>query len=240
MSKSISFTPLNTPMYNAVIANLEEHRELYEEVATKAKEEFGARHRASKMILNGIDVKNCKGSQFFWNTYLNQFLPKGQGVMTLSDLEAIFSTDRSFFRGFYTDMTSVVLRSDEDVESNQYILKNLTGQLQREGFTYSPENPALISGLKLVKDKNTRNKSGLLLEIGENTEIVNDSRFASGNNKIQLGNSEIDLYTKSKGLSRLCLLGVSYLFSCWDYLAFSFPDGRVVVVDSTGVAPEFF
>ena len=229
--KRISFKPLNVPQYEAVIANPEEHRELYEEASAKVIEQFGERHRASRMILNGIDVQNVTGSNFFWNNQLGKYLPKGQRVMTLQDLEGIFSSNKEFFRGFYTDVPEICLRNDEPSwKPNKYLLKNLAEQVREEGSEFFPENPALISDLELVKDGNTRNHYGILLKLGEDSKVVSDSRFASGNNRILLGNTSTNLYTKPNGLSRLCLYRNLGMDSYWYSLANDDPDGRVVLV----------
>ena len=223
----------------------ETNKGFYEEVARKTKEKFGD-SQAYRTIMNGIYTENVTGSQFFWNTNLNQYLPKGQKVISLEDMEDINNNNETFFRGFYTDTPEIILRTETlSYEKNKNILKDLVKQIKSETnkgakYEFSSENPLRISGLGLVKDKNSKNKYGLLLKIGNDTKIINDTRFAYSNNEkqIQFGKNTKTIYTKEKDLSGVYLDGFDDLDSGSDYLAVSDGDGRVVIKDTEGVVPE--
>jgi len=216
-------------------------KELYQEVDRKTSEKFGENSLAYKTITNGIYTKNIKGSQFFWNTNLGVYLPKNQRVVSLREMENIHDLDENFFSGFYTDTPQVVLRTNKDLYSkNQSILENLVKQVKKEGFEFSPENPLVISNLRLIKDKNSNNLYGLTLELGDNSVLKNDSRFAysKSGEKIQFGSKDKTVYNnKDNGLSRVCLNGNCNLNARSGNLASSDDDGRVVLVsDAEGVA----
>lgn len=244
MAKQIQLIPKNIVFPVARILDKED-RELYQEVERKTKEKFG-NSQAYKTILNGIHTENVTGSQFFWNTNLNQYLPKGQNVISLEDMETINNQDESFFKGFYTDTPEIILRTATlSWENNKYILKDLIKQINSETnkgakYEFSSENPLRISGLELIKDRNSRNKYGLLLKIGDNTKVTNDSRFAYSNHgkQIPFGEKTKTIYTKENDLSRVFLYRDDDLYSRSDFLADSDDNGRVVVKDAEGVAPE--
>lgn len=211
-----------------------EDKEFYKEVFAKTAEKYGKNTLAFKTITNGISVDNVTGSQFFWNANLGFYLPKNKRVISLEDAEAINNQDKSFFKRFYTNTPEIILRTEiQTRKKEKYILKDLTSQVKGEGFEFSSENPLRISGLELVKDKNPRNQSGLLLKIGNDTKIINDKRFAHSNDKkqIQFGEKTKLIYTKENGLSKVGLDIEPYLHSYDGYLACSNDYGQVVIVD---------
>ena len=207
-------------------------QELYKEADRKIAEKFGEVSLAYKTTKKGIDIRNVTGSQFFWNTNLGLYLPKNQKAISLKDMEEINDQDENFFKGFYTDAPQIVLRTNKPSwEQNEYILENLVKQVKKQGFDFSPENPLIISDLELVKDNNPKNQYGLLLKIGKDTSLENDSRFAYSNNikQIPFGEKQKNVYTKENGLSRVCLGGDGDLGSGSDVLPISDVFGRVVL-----------
>jgi len=235
MAKSIALIDIAVP--RATILD-KEHQELYKEVFVKTAEKFGEDSPACKKITNGISATNVTGSQFFWNTNLQQYLPSGQRIINLSDIETINSIDETFLKGIYSDTRQVVLRSNKPSwNQNKYILENLVKQVDKDhSYSFSAENPLVISNLELIQDNNPQNKYGLLLKIGEGTTIQNDERFAHSNNqsRIQFGQKTKTVWTKENGLSRLYVYDDD-LYSRYDNLANSGDNGRVVVVDTEGV-----
>ena len=244
MKKTIQLIPKNVKFPEARILG-KEQRELYNEVDRKTAENFGKDSLAYKTILKGINTKDVTGSQFFWNTNLGIYLPAKQKVVSLEDMEEINDLDESFFKVFYSDAPEIILRTETPSwKNNEHILKNLVKQVKKEKYEFSSENPLRISGLNLVKDKNSKNFYGLFLKIGNDTKITNDERFAYSNNgkEIPFGKKTKEIYTRENGLSRCYLGRYSVLDSFNDslrvcsYLAFSNSDGRVVLVDAEGVA----
>jgi len=238
MKKTIQLIPKNVKFPEARILG-KEQRELYNEVDRKTAENFGKDSLAYKTILNGINTKDVTGSQFFWNTNLGIYLPAKQKVVSLEDMEEINDLDESFFKVFYSDAPEIILRTETPSwKNNEHILKNLVKQVKKEKYEFSSENPLRISGLNLVKDKNSKNFYGLFLKIGNDTKITNDERFAYSNNgkEIPFGKKTKEIYTEENGLSRCYLYGDSVLGSFDGYLANSSSFGRVVLVDAEGVA----
>lgn len=238
MAKQIQIVPKNLVFPTARVLDKEDS-ELYQEVFRKTAEKYGKNSLAYRTITNGIDAKDVTGSQFFWNTNLGSYLPKGQRVISLEDMEAINDLDESFFTGYYSDAPEVCLRSDStSYEKNKYIIENLVKQVRGEKKEFSPENPLRISGLELIKDENSKNEWGLFLQIGQNTRMINDSRFGYSNNKreIPFGEKQKTVFTQNNGLSGFCLGRDSGVYSGSGYLANSDDSGRVVVIDAEGVA----
>lgn len=241
MAKKIQIIPKGIVYPEAIVLDDSEKwiRELYQEADAKTAEKFGKNSLAYKTITNGIDIENVTGSQFFWNTNLGKYLPKNQRVILLQDMEKINDQDENFFKGFYTDSPQIVLRTDQSSwKPNKYILENLVKQVKKQGFEFSSENPLIISNLELAASKSSKNQYGLLLKIGKDTRVENDSRFAYSNNEkqIQFGENKKTIFTKEKGLSRVCLYRGGLLDSDYDGLASSGGGGRVVVLDAEGVA----
>ena len=236
--KEIIIPKIEVPSKRYFIAD----KEIYKETEAKSKEKFGENSLAYKTIMNRIDSNNGTGSQFFFNNETNFYLPKEQKVISLEDIERIYSYSNEFFdSSFYTDTPEIILRTEILAYfKNKEILEDLVKQLKAEKHNFFSENPLRISGLKSIKDDNPMNKYGLLLKITKDTKIINDKRFASSNNKIQLGNQKKALYTKKNGLSG-CFLGRdSNLDSNYSDLADSGDEGRVVLGESQSSALKNF
>jgi len=241
MAKRIPLIKLDVP--EAIVLDSSEQwiKEVYQEADAKTAEKFGSNSLAYKTITNGIDREDIIGSQFFWNTNLGFYLPKGRKVCLLNDWEEINDLDESFFRGFYTDSPQIILRTDTlSYDRNKYILENLVKQVKKQGFEFSSENPLIISNLELVKDDNSDNGYGLLINIGKDTTLANDKRFAYSNSGklILFGDKTKVVYNKEKDLSRVGLGWDGDLGARGGLLDVSSGIGRVVVWDTGGVAPK--
>jgi len=234
MTKSIKVEPQVIRGFEASIAD----SKLYQEVAKGVAEKFGKDSKAYQTLMNGIDTKNGTGSQFFFNTEAESYLPEGQRVARLADLGKIYDADTSFFKGIYTDTPELVLRTDTPSwKNNTPILENLVKQVRERELEFSSDNPLVLSGLELTRDDNKANPYGILVKIGDNTVAVNDLRFAYGKDKIQVRNKTKTLWTKDKGLSRV-YFDWDGVGSRSDGLRGSCGDGRVVVFNAEGVASE--
>lgn len=232
MEKQIQLIPKDIVFPKAIVLG-KEHKGLYEEVVAKTAEQFGANSQAYKTIKNGMITTEVIGSQFFWNTNLNQYLPNNQRVVNLSDMEQINDIDETFFKGFYPETTQIVLRNGTVLwNQNKYILENLVNQVKKREYKFSSENPLVISNLELIKDDSSCNYYGLLLKINDTTTMKNDERFAHSNDsqKIQFGEKTKIIHTKENGLSEITLAGDN-LCSWGEDLARSTYLGRVVVIE---------
>lgn len=238
MKTEFNFTELNVPSYKGIILNKEDHSEIYKEAFSKASETFGKNSLAYKTITNGINEKNVTGSQFFWNTWLDQVGSLPGKIMLLEDWGKALSKDSNLVKGFYTDMPQLLLRSDKATwDKNQYLINDLSKKLKGQ-IEYSPENPILITGVKLKPSKAKDNEYGINLDITD-AEIKSAPEFAQSHNKIKMGNIEKPLWTKSAGLSWLCLFEDG-LGSNFVDLAGSSSYGRVAVLNAAGVLPESY
>ena len=241
MAKQIQIIPKNLVFPVARVLDKED-REFYQEIQAKTAEKYGKDSLAYRTITNEIDTENVTGSQFFWNNNLGLYLSKNQRVISLEDMETINNLDETFFRDFYLDAPEIVLRTENlSYDKNKYILENLVKQVRGEKQEFDSENPLRISGLELVKDENSRNAYGLLLQVGQNTKMINDKRFANSNNRklIPFGEKQKTIYTKENDLSGVFVYGDGSLNSDGDGLAVSGGGGRVVVFDAEGIAKNF-
>ncbi|MCK4553214.1 hypothetical protein KAT80_03350 [Candidatus Pacearchaeota archaeon] len=234
MIKQIQLIPKDIIIPRAIVLD-KEHKELYGEAVAKTAEQFGKDSQAYKTITGGIDTANVTGSQFFWNTNLNQYLSNNQRVVNLSDMEKINDIDETFFTGFYSDTPQIILRSENaSWNQNKYVLKNLVNQVKNRGHMFSSGYPLIISNLELIKNNSSQNKYGLLLKINDKTTMKNDKRFAYLNDmqKIQFGKKTKTIYTKENGLSGVFLGGDGDLDSGGDIRTNSGDCGRVVIVSN--------
>jgi len=241
---SIQFTPANVPKYKACPVSSSDFEktfginpnELYNESFRKTAEQFGKNSLAYRNITNNINTKTLTGSNFLWNNVLNSYLPKGKRVMTIEDMEGIFAIDSKYFAGHYADMTQGLLRTtSSDRPEKKRLMSNLASQLKKvEGIKYSPENPLIISGIKIVPDKRKKNEGyGLLFDLTDAT-YVNDKRFAHTNQqnpREQLfGGVEKTLWTRGNDFVRVYAVVVSGVVSDDGDLPNSNVNGWVVVV----------
>jgi hypothetical protein len=233
MVKSIRVEPQRG--FEASVADVS----LYKAVAEGTAEKFGDSSRAYQTIMNGIDSKTGTGSQFFFNTEAGLYLPKGKRVARFDDLSRVYGADSTFFEGFYTDTSEIVLRSDTlSRKENRQILENLVAQVKERGLEFSPENPLVLSGLRFVRDDSKDNHYGILLEMGDSTVAVNDPRFDYRKDTITFGNHSVKLWTKKEELSRVYFNGDGSVRSSNGDGRGSSGNGRVVVFDAEGVVSE--
>lgn len=248
MAKTIPLIKLNVP--EATILDNSERwiKEVYEEADRKTAEKYGKDSQAYRTITNGINIENVTGSQFFWNTNLNLYLPKEKKVCSLKDWEEINDLDESFFGGFYTDSPQIVLRTETlSYNKNKFILENLVKQvkgIRNKGakYEFSSENPLVITNPELTKDDNSKNDYGLLSKVGADTILANDKRFAYSNSgkQVQFGDKTKTVYNKEKDLSGVCLDGGSGLVAGDDGLGNSGDYGRMTQPAFRIVQTSFF
>ena len=223
------FNPKN---FEARILDKEDSK-FYHEVLTKAKKDFS---KGYEFISNNINPDDATGSNFFFVCLADELLGKDKKIANL-DNWADMLTGGNFTKGVYFDSNQLILRSDKATwDKNQYLINDLSKKLKGQ-IEYSPENPIIITGAKLKSSTAKDNPYGINLDL-KDAEVKNDSRFATGNTKINLG-IEKRLWTKTNGLSRLYLVEDG-LGSVNDGLAGSNSGGRVAVLNAEGVLPESY
>jgi len=228
-----NFIPQNIPLPIVGVLNKEE-QEIFHEARVKAKEEFGEKSKAYQSIIQGIDFEKITGSQFFFNNYLNNFLPKEKRVITLNDIQTMqdYFEDSYFGDAFY-DTTDLILRSVTPIYSkNKYVLEYLVKQINNEKILFSKEEPLIISKLELIQDQNPKNKYGILLRLGEDTTFKNDSRFAYSSPDEQKFGKNLILFSKEEeGISRIGANGDRIIDSQTSNLIQSDKDSRISIID---------
>ena len=159
---------------------------------------------------------------------------------TQADLELILKYSRLPLRGTYED-SALVLRSAG--EPNSYLARNLYKQVKARNTQQMLPVMIPLAGLELAKDSDS--EYGLSFTLKENAEIIyapilnKNGGFDSEsiNEKTGLpkrfGDGDRTLAARDSGLSRLYLNGDLDLYSWDDVLAYSYGDGRVVVVDGS-------
>ncbi|HUW44095.1 MAG TPA: hypothetical protein VMV95_04005 [Bacillota bacterium] len=204
--------------------------EFYKEVLAKAKKDFP---NAYTFISNNIDAENATGSNFFFVCLADEMLGKTKRIPTYKDWADMLNGG-NFAKGVYFDANQLVLRSNQaSYKRNQHLINDLVRKLKGQ-YEFSPKNPLIITNPKLRKSKAGNNDYKLILNL-EDATFENNSDFAYGKNKIELGNHTKNLLAKEKGLSRLCL-GQYFVDSYCDNLAYSNSNSRVAFLDAEGVA----
>ena len=132
--------------------------------------------------MSGIDAENGTGSQFFFNTEAGLYLPEGQRVSTLSDWGAILSQDPSFLRENYTDLPTLVLRSEKPTyNAHGSIIQDLAKQA-KDSFPHM----RLLWEYKYGKPKELKE---LNVKTEVNIPVIN---FADKEKTIDIESEDID------------------------------------------------
>jgi len=226
----------------------------------KIQEKYGSFHAIS--IINYDEKgKIVKGTNPFYVLAANEFLPEGIRTATQADLERILKTNLLNLKNIWED-SSLVWRSNQD--PNEYLAKALYQQFKDRGITLQEGTPYVIPLFTLKLRQDTKSEHKLAFDISNSTlESYFEAPILNEVYQQQFNNSDIDektgipsqvgnsgnrkLYTrnyqddtpKNSGLSRLDLDLGPDLDSCWDDLASSLEDGRVVLVSSEAGAKNF-
>jgi len=187
-----------------------------------------------------------RGSNPFYAVAVQERLPSGMKVASQSDLEKALKWQSLDLKGIYVD-SSLVLRTEGN--PNSYLAKNLINQIKKRNPKARMPVMIPLSGLELIQDSNS--DYGLSFELKENAEIIyapilnkESGNFSSEKVNLKtglptkLGQGNRSFYARKDGLSRVYLNEDSDVNSNDGSLQGSDSDGRVVVVNAEGVAPE--
>lgn len=194
-----------------------------------------------------------RGSNPFAVVLANQILrQEGLKIATQADLEKALKIGALNLQGLCED-TGLVLRTEEDKihSKNNPLARNLGSQLEARGIEFSPKNPLMIPLTELELEKTADNIYRLNFKLRKDAELYKAPILAKGG---KFNSKDIDektglprqmrcpgdrrLYTRSSGLSRLCLDGMLGLYSSSWGLAASSGGGRIVVVSAEGTSPK--
>lgn len=182
------------------------------------------------------------GSNLWKILLLNQ---KGIRTATLSELDLIADTAPSFLEGRFEDAPAVVLRSVGDsYEPNDYLAKQLFELINRKYLS----NAVVIEGLGIKEDGNshygvsfTRLGNFKVFEAPDFNHKNNSKRFRKINPDYTIGfdpNGKRRIITREQGISRLDMEENFNVSSDNEDLAFSYHNGRVVIVSSKANAQK--
>jgi len=186
-----------------------------------------------------------KGSNPFYVVAVQERLPKDVRVASQADLEKALKWGVLDLRGTYED-TGLVLRSDG--EPNSYLASDLKQQIK--ALNPNKRMPVMIPLYGLTLEKDQDSPYGVRFKVGEETDMITSQmlnkstgNFAEANLKTglpkKLGDGTRRFWTRDSGLSWLFLFRYLNLFSIYENLAFSYGNGRVVLVqDAEGVASK--
>lgn len=190
-----------------------------------------------------------RGSTPLYVVAVNEVIrPEGLRTANQADLERVLRTNAFDLRGFYED-SALVLRSE--ASPNEYLARYLMEQIKARNPDQKMPVMIPLNSLELTEDSDS--DYGLSFKLREDAEIVyasilnNDTGIFSSEDideKTGLPNKFSSkgrvLYTRSSGVSRLCLGGDLYLDSDYECLADSGDAGRVVVVNDAEGVPQNF
>ncbi len=192
------------------------------------------------------------GSNCFAPIQLRGLLPKSSRLATMADLGLATEINPGFLQGFYSD-TGLVLRTNGDSYSpNDFLAKDLAGQLKKRGITLNNSKVLYFDAFDLRQDENSpcglaynlREDAELGKQIIDAPELTCDFSFVTMDKRgipIRDNSGNRHFYAKKDGLSGFCLGGYSELYSNYrgGGLVVSGGRNRVVVVDAEGVAKNF-
>lgn len=208
---------------------------------------YGERARESlDIFLYGEDV--LAGSNCFASIILRNLLPENLRLATMADLGLATEINPDFLSGFYSDTGLILRTAGDSYQSNDLLAKNLANQLKKRNITL--EHPKVIYFDALNLEESQDSDYGLVYKLneraklGENIfdapELTEDFSFRTMDERgipIKDIEGNRQSYVREKGLSGFCLLRDSYVYSGNLLLAISDDDGRVVFVDTKGIAP---
>lgn len=214
----------------------EETKELYKNTNNWLKSKFGKESRAYQKIISKIDINEARGSNFAFNTAVQNYLQetnKKERVATLDDLEYLYNQGEYILEGIHTHPPEIILRSFQpDFNGNNPIINNLEKQLANS-YDFSKESPLRITNPKIKKDNDPKNMYGFLLEIGKETQIKNDPRFSYENflENFPLNGQNLYNYPKQDGLSSIQAGDNSYIDTKHGNLTYSANNSRIILIE---------
>ena len=195
------------------------------------------------------DKESARGSSPIINGAVNCVL-RDSKFRTAVPTDNIYSTIFPMIEGnFYTDFNAFDVREmKHSYERNDTLWRRVIELAEEKQG--SVKFPFRMQGFYCILDKNEKKGYGFGILPANNFRIIEDERLnlPSGTRFNLLDENGIivpdkkgkfDWYTINDGLSRVCMDGDGDLSSGYVSLVDSNVDGRVVVVNAEGVAPNF-
>lgn len=214
----------------------QETKDLYKNTNNWLKSKFGEESRAYQKIISKININEARGSNFAFNNAVQNYLQETNAkerVATLDDLEYLYNKGEYILEGIHTHPPEIILRSfDSEFNGNNPIISNLEKQLANS-YDFSRKNPLRIINPEIIKDNNSQNMYGFLLEIGKETQIKNDSRFSYKNflENFPLNGQNLYNYPKQDGLSSIQAGDNSYIDTKHGNLTYSTNNSRMILIE---------
>src|SRR3989338_4209437 len=215
------------------------------EIFNEAREiALGKYHSAPSLLTPFYQGGVIKHSNPFYVVLVNEALRETHSTLhtaTPAEIERTLSLgDVLEIKGDYYVDTGLVLRSPQDSYApNDPLAKDLAAQIEHRLGKQLELSVMPLNGFDL---KNDNNKYGLGLVLREDAEIIHSDVL---NQQGKFDQKDINpetglprevrregsryLYTRSEGLSRLCVNNILYLDANWYYFGFSYDSGRVVI-----------
>lgn len=233
--KGVQITPREITLPIARFLSKQEVEEYQESIRGKYS---GKALQSLDVISFNESLREPEGSNFW---ALAQLTAMGIPVASISTLDRLAETNPDALRGYYEDSLALVLRSENDNYSkNNGVIKDLIPQLKKRSKGRSIKYPVLIS--QDITPVEGQTDYGLVARLGEQTKVyfnVGELAYANNHRKFNIldergvpifdENGTRTLYAKPSGLSKLNLNWYLDLYSSWNNLVYSVPDGRVVV-----------
>jgi len=224
--------------------------EFGKEINRKIQDKYGKSEPIRKIIYNETE-KLILGSNPFYVSAVNEFLPENTRTAAQADLEKILKNNLLQLKDKYED-SSLVWRSNQ--EPNKYLARNIQEQFKARGVELKESTAYVIPlfSLRLKEDNSSPCKLSFQLTdetlnayfkapilMSESSKYINPDNMDENTglpnkiyNKSFKGNRQ--LWARNSGLSGLYLSRDLYLYSNNDYLADSNDDGRVVCMRAAG------
>ncbi len=218
------------------------------------KESIGKYNEKARNVLDIFSDINgiLAGSNCFAPIQLRNLLPKDSRLATMADLGLATEINPGFLQGFYSD-TGLVLRTNGDSYSpNDFLAKDLAGQLKKRGITLNNSKVLYFDAFDLRQDENSpcglaynlREDAELGKQIIDAPELTCDFSFVTMDKRgipIRDNSGNRHFYAKKDGLSGFCLGGYSELYSNYrgGGLVVSGGGNRVVVVSAENAGENF-
>ncbi len=181
---------------------------------------------------------------------LRELFPQGTRLATMADLGRATEINPGFLREFYSDTGLVLRTAGDSYKENDFLAKDLARQLKKRKITLDSPKVIYFDALDLRQDLNLvyglaynlNEKATFGVNIIDAPELMNDMKFKTMKEKTGIplmdNKGNRNFYTRQDGLSRFSISGGSNVNSDYGGLAYSYINGRVVVVSGEGTSQK--
>ena len=237
-----TFERFNWPKVQAILAEGEDAEPLYEDFMEDVRDNYNNNPNL-RVLSYDKETKSLIGSNIFIVSGLTELL-ESSGIRTAIPSDDRYGDISRLVKDrFYTDLNALVLRTAGDsYKPSDKLAKDLAGKI--ENRERKIKLPVMVVSPILRYNPEFEEYNGLVFDLGEKTQIIEDDRLDGKKYPSELRFNEVDeiglpkfgkegtrtWYAREDGLSMFGLYGLLVSLSSDEYLACSGGGYKVVLV----------